>query len=102
MGNGPSPLVPSLLVLAWGLVIFGPTLMENVSLLFQVFECLIPLIVFVLVLLLVVGIFDKLFPSAYLLSAVHQQPGSSSHEADGFGWGSLLLFLLFLVLYNLM
>ncbi|GLT49202.1 hypothetical protein SLA2020_227790 [Shorea laevis] len=102
--NGPSPVVPFLIVGALWLLIFGPSLLaflENVLLLFQATGTLIGLMVFwLLVFLLLASLIFTLFPSFKIscLSSTTQQ--SCSSDGEGFGLGTVILIVLFFVLFN--
>lgn len=113
--RGPSPLVPSLVVGALGLIICRPTLLSLLEILVSLFQvgaetdaranlAFVMLLLFLL--LLVAHFVSSLFPTIVGMSSpitVHQT-GSSEYGADGgfgFGMGTMLLVLLFLVLYHL-
>ena len=112
MGSrGPSPLVPSLMLGALSLVIFGGTRQYVVewvlALMFQsgseeatgvasFMTLLLPISM-----LLIIHLLTKFFPGRNVSSPVNQQSSSSAYDAEGFGLGSLLLVVLFYVLYNL-
>ncbi|KAJ4721391.1 hypothetical protein OWV82_009080 [Melia azedarach] len=81
-GAGPSPFVPSLLVVVLGLVIFGPNTW---------------LVIILLLALLIV----QLLSTFSSISVIHDQSSSLAHDAEGFGFGTLLLILIYFVLYNL-
>lgn len=116
MGSrGPSPLVPSLMVGALGLIICKPTLVSLLEIsvsLFQLgadtegratFAFVMLLLLLVLLALQVVSYF---FPEFGMSSPVTvHQTSSSDQGGDGFGFGfgvgSFLLLVLFLVLYHL-
>lgn len=112
-GKGPSPLVPSLMVGALGLVICWPALLSLLEILVPLFQAGEGIegratVVFVMVVLILVLL------ALHLLSAFFSIPvnGISSYphftyDADGdgdgfgFGLGTFLLLLLFFLLYNL-
>ncbi|XWS58628.1 hypothetical protein CRYUN_Cryun08bG0051100 [Craigia yunnanensis] len=106
--KGPSPLVPSLMVGVLGLVIFGPTLLSILDFVQPLFQAgdsdggsFYVLMVLVLLLLLVlVQLLSTFFPTLGMFSSPSVQQTSSSAFDDEFGLGTLLLVLLFLVLYN--
>lgn len=86
---GPSPIVPSLMVGALGLVIFGPSLACNSWM-------LLPLL-----LLLLINVISSWFPSSgdqYF--GAKQGSSSGSINDDEYGFGSFLLLVLFFILYN--
>ncbi|CAK7341699.1 unnamed protein product [Dovyalis caffra] len=105
--RGPSPIVPSLMVGVLGLLIFGPmisSLAEYVLPLFHVgdedvafnFWMVLPLL-----LLLLIHLISSCFPSrGNRYFGTKQGSSSSSYDADGYGLGSLLLLVIFFVLYN--
>ncbi|OWM64332.1 hypothetical protein CDL15_Pgr014122 [Punica granatum] len=111
-GGGPSPLVPSLVVGTLGLVIFGPTLLSLLEVVPPVllsseeddegrggvgFSLTMALLC--VSLLLIIQLFSWLFPSRGTPLS-YPQYGSGDDHDDGFGLGSLLLLLLFFVLYS--
>lgn len=101
--RGPSPLVPSLMVGVLGLVILGPTLLsilEFVLPLFQAEGFYLVMVIVLLSLLVLVQLLSIFFPAMPLFSSPSLQQTSSSAFDDGFGLGTILLLVLFLVLYN--
>ena len=113
--RGPSSLVPSIMVGALGLLICGPTLLSllgSLVLLFQGggadskgrFTFSFVMVLLTLLLLVLVQWLTVVFPgrphSMYSSSAV-QQTSSSGYDGGGFGLGTLLMVVLFLILYNL-
>ncbi|KAK9191119.1 hypothetical protein WN943_019730 [Citrus x changshan-huyou] len=107
--RGPSPVVPSVMVGVLGFVIFGPTLLsllEYVLLPFQTWEegsGTFMVLLLLLSMLVLVHLLSSSFPTLrFSSSPTFQQSSSSGFDSDGFGFGSLLLILLFLVLYHLM
>ncbi|KAB2018900.1 hypothetical protein ERO13_D08G238000v2 [Gossypium hirsutum] len=107
--EGPSPLVPSLMVGALGWVIFGPSFLSIMDSVLPWAQAGDPdsgnfyvLLGFVLLLLLVlVQLLSKFFPTPRLRVGMFLQTRSSSAGSDdGFGLGTLLFVLMFLVLYN--
>ncbi|KAK7287291.1 hypothetical protein RIF29_00505 [Crotalaria pallida] len=111
MERGPSPLLPSLLVLGLGFVIYWSSLMSIVDMLFSIFQLILEasksFITLVLLLVLFLIGFMHL-PSSFpffgkLSKSINYQVTTTSHDYDGFdfGFGTLLLVLLFIVLINL-
>lgn len=111
--RGPSPLVPSLVVAALGLILCGPTLqtfLESVLSVTRIgtdvegLAAFSVLILLLLLLLLLLHLLSLFLPSLGTPSlSVIQQPNSSGYDADGFGlgFGTFLLVLLFIILYRL-
>ncbi|WOG95657.1 hypothetical protein DCAR_0414984 [Daucus carota subsp. sativus] len=108
MGNrGPSPVVPFLMVGVLSLIIFGPTLLylsefiiplflgDEESGLFSFLMLLLPI-----VLLAIIHLITLCFPTRRY-GAGNVQSLSSGYDSDGFGVGTLLLVVLFFILYNL-
>ncbi|XVE62409.1 hypothetical protein DITRI_Ditri06bG0115900 [Diplodiscus trichospermus] len=106
--KGPSPLVPSLMVGVLGLVIFGPTLLSILDFVMPLFEAgdsdgrsfYVVMVLVLLLLLVLVQLLSTFFPTSPIFSSPSVQQTSSSAFDDGFGLGTILLVLLFLVLYN--
>ncbi|CAL0324387.1 unnamed protein product [Lupinus luteus] len=111
MEKGPSPLLPSLLVLGLGFLICWSSLLSILEILLSIFQLISDkfFIIFVLlILVLIVFVFIYLHSSCPFFGKLskglnHQIISNSSHDYDGFefGIGTLLLVLLFIVLYNL-
>lgn len=103
--RGPSPVVPFLLVGVLGSVVFGPTvlsMMEFFSSLFETGDSESTLVIVLILLLMLVGIhfLSTFFPTlACRPHGCFHQTTSSGFDTEGCGLGSLLLVLLFLVLY---
>ncbi|TYH60143.1 hypothetical protein ES332_D08G273000v1 [Gossypium tomentosum] len=102
--EGPSPLVPSLMVGALGWVIFGPSFLSILDSVLPWAQAGDPdsgnfyvLLGFVLLLLLVlVQLLSKFFPTPRLRVGMFLQTRSSSAGSDdGFGLGTLLFVLMF-------
>lgn len=93
-----------------GLVIFGPTVLsltETVMPLFQVWTdeedgtATFTMLLVPVLLLVLIHFLSKLFPSRRY-GSYGGGSYSSNYDAEGFGLGSLILVVLFLVLYNYM
>ncbi|KAJ4721394.1 Small rna degrading nuclease 3 [Melia azedarach] len=103
--RGPSPLGPSLIVGVLGFLIFGPTLLSIIEYVLTLFRAIVEGSgTFVIVLLLLVHWLSTFFPTLRFSSspAIYRQTSSSGFDSDGFGFGSILLLVLFFVLYNIM
>lgn len=107
--RGPSPLVPSLMVGVLGLVILGPTLLSILEFVLPLFQAgdsdssggfYLVMVIVLLSLLVLVQLLSIFFPAMPLFSSPSLQQTSSSAFDDGFGLGTILLLVLFLVLYN--
>ncbi|KAL1339219.1 hypothetical protein AAHE18_U019000 [Arachis hypogaea] len=120
MEKGPSPLVPSLLVLSLGLIIYWSSVMSILDMLLSLYQfaseveksfmaCILVLLV---LLFYVLMHFPSLFPfigkysssSYYYYYGINRQASmSSSNDYDGFefGFGTFLLVLLFILMYYL-
>ncbi|KAK7386233.1 hypothetical protein VNO78_26299 [Psophocarpus tetragonolobus] len=109
---GPSPLMPSLFLVCLGFLLYWPSLFSILDTLSSSFQwvseveekSLITLILVLLVLLVYVLFYLPLFPFGKSSSyGINHRVGVSNHDYAGFefGLGTLLLFLLFIVLYNL-
>ncbi|EOY10375.1 hypothetical protein QUC31_010042 [Theobroma cacao] len=104
--SGPSPLVPSLMVGVLGLVIFGPTLQSILEFVLPLFEAgdsesdtfYVVMVLVLLLLLVLVQLLSTFFPTLHMFSSPSVQQTSSSAFDDGFGLGTLILVVLFLVL----
>ncbi|XLT71942.1 hypothetical protein HN873_028368, partial [Arachis hypogaea] len=118
MEKGPSPLVPSLLVLSLGLIIYWSSVMSILDMLLSLYQfaseveksfmaCILVLLV---LLFYVLMHFPSLFPfigkysssssSSYYYYGINRQASmSSSNDDDGFefGFGTFLLVLLFIL-----
>ncbi|KAJ7961811.1 hypothetical protein O6P43_017116 [Quillaja saponaria] len=106
MERGPSPILPSLMVMGLGLFICWTTLLSILETLLPLFELATFSMILLLLLLLLLIHLLSLFPTIRMPCFAMIQPGSSYggyHDADGFGFGfgTLLLVVLFLLLYNL-
>lgn len=89
------------MVVALGLVICGPILLDAAFLLLKTRETNFSIIFIIpLLLLLVIHLLSRFFPYATMLSGGERSITSYSHDGDGYGVGSLLLLLLFLIVYN--
>ncbi|GFZ02693.1 hypothetical protein Acr_15g0013010 [Actinidia rufa] len=117
MGSkGPSPLVPLLMVGVLSLVIFGPLMLSITETLLPllppwgeseggitVIRMLVPI-----VLLLLIHYLTVFTPRPNIFSAANWQRESSVYDGDGFGFGfgfgfglgSLLVVVLFFILYH--
>lgn len=107
MSGGPSPLVPFLMVGLFGFLIFGPSLlavMESILQIFQVevFVMLILLLVTLVLFVLLLYVYFSPQSSYSLYLGTQPATGASGLDSDGFGLGSLLLVVLFFVLYGFM
>ncbi|XAR63365.1 hypothetical protein NMG60_11023276 [Bertholletia excelsa] len=106
--RGPSPLVPFLMVGVLSLVVFRPLMLsigETAQSLLQLWEDLQSLITFLvlvllIILLLLIHFFSVFFPRLNIYVSASRRSYSSTHDAEGFALGTLLLLLLFLILYN--
>lgn len=100
----PSPLLPSLMVVGFGLILYWPGLLNIFDSLSTLFSYFILVLLVLLLLLLIHWL--SLFFSIGKSSSYMKQHGTSVSSYDfegfGFGFGSLIFFLLFLVLYNLL
>lgn len=111
MERGPSPLLPSLLVLGLGLLIYWSSLLVILEVLSSFFQSVLEanksFTASILVLLVLLVFVLTHLPSSFLFGklsyGINHQVSISSHDYDGFkfGFGTLLLVLLFVVLYNL-
>ncbi|WCJ27678.1 hypothetical protein M5689_009406 [Euphorbia peplus] len=108
MGNrGPSPVVPFLAVGVLGLIIFGPLLMSLVEFVLPLFQASdeedeAPFSLFMvlpLILLLVVHLMSSVCPKFGSSYSSIQQTHAPSYDSGESGLGTLLLVLLFFVLY---
>jgi len=112
--EGPSPLMPSLILLVLGILIYGSSMLSlfDMSLSFYQMaseaeeKSFTTLVLVLLVLLVFVLIY---FPYSFSLFSkssygTKRYVNVSSHDYDesGFGLGTLLLVLLFILLYNLL
>ncbi|KAK8565011.1 hypothetical protein V6N13_020140 [Hibiscus sabdariffa] len=103
--EGPSPLVPSLMVGVLGLVIVGPTLLSVMEYVMPLFEAGDPesgnfyavMLLVLLLLLILVQLLSTFYPTSPIVYV--QQTGGSAGFDDGFGFGTLLFVLMFLVLF---
>ncbi|BAT96958.1 hypothetical protein VIGAN_09029000 [Vigna angularis var. angularis] len=113
MERGPSPLMPSLFLLCLGFLIYWPSLFPFIDTLSSSFQwvseveekSVTTLILVFLVLLVYVFIH---LPSSFPFGnssnyAVNHHASISNRDIGGFefGLGTLLFFLLFILLYNL-
>ncbi|XVF42717.1 hypothetical protein PTKIN_Ptkin01aG0386600 [Pterospermum kingtungense] len=108
--RGPSPLVPFLMVGVLGLVILGPTLLSILNFVLPLFQAGdsdsgsydLAMVLVLVSLLVLVQQLSMFFPILPLLSppSLQQTSGSAFYDDDGFGLGTLLLVVLFFVLYN--
>ncbi|OAY44507.1 hypothetical protein MANES_08G156100v8 [Manihot esculenta] len=106
MGNrGPSPVVPSLMVGILGLIVFGPMLMEYVVPLFEAGEdegaSFSFIMVLPLLLLVILHLISTLCPRLGMCCSTRQRSSSYGHDSEGYGLGTLLLLVLFFVLYSI-
>ncbi|KAK7382762.1 hypothetical protein VNO80_01821 [Phaseolus coccineus] len=110
MERGPSPLMPSLFLLCLGFLIYWPSffpIVDTLSSSFQwvseVEEKSVTTLILVLLVLLVY-VFIHL-PSSFPFgnSSNYAHASISNHDIVGFefGFGTMLFFLLFILLYNL-
>ncbi|KAM1048835.1 hypothetical protein ACFX13_028569 [Malus domestica] len=110
--RGPSPLVPSLLVGALGLIVCRPTIISLLEISVSVFQVgaeterrttFAFVMLLLLLVLLVVHVLASFFPSFEMSSPEVRHTSTSEHGGDGlgFGVGSFLLLVLFLVLFHL-
>ncbi|CAK9144804.1 unnamed protein product [Ilex paraguariensis] len=103
--GGPSPLVPCLVVAVLSLVVFGETIQYVADWVTQLFEMAaedFTMLLLPLLILLLIHFLNKFFPTLNVFSAANQQSSSSGHDAEGLGFGSLLLFLAFIFLCNVL
>lgn len=86
---GPSPLVPSVIMIILGMVIIGP----NISL-------VIALLLLILLLVQLFSTFSSTSPARPppFSPAVNDQSSSSGHDAEGFSLGAFLVIVLYLFL----
>ena len=104
--RGPSSLVPTLVVGVLGLI-FGPTLLSILESVLSLFEegdpdsgsFYVVMLLVLLLLLVLVKLLSTFCPTLRMFSSPRHQTSSSAFD-DGFGLGTLLLVVLFLVLYN--
>ncbi|KAE9611141.1 hypothetical protein Lalb_Chr07g0194531 [Lupinus albus] len=111
MERGPSPLLPSLLVIGFGFLICWSTLFSILEMLLSIFQLIFDksfIIFILLILVLIVFVLIYLHSSCPFFGKLskglnHQVISNSNHDYDGFefGIGTLLLVFLFIVLYNL-
>ncbi|KAJ0087168.1 hypothetical protein Patl1_08045 [Pistacia atlantica] len=103
--RGPSPLVPSLMVVVLGSVIFGPRLLSMMEFFSPLFEAgdsegTLVIVLLLLLMLLLIHFLSTFLPTLRFPSRPgFHQTSSSGFDTDGFGLGSLLLVVLFFVLY---
>ncbi|KAL2319341.1 hypothetical protein Fmac_028310 [Flemingia macrophylla] len=111
MERGPSPLMPSLFLLCLGFLIYWPSLFSILDTSLSSFQwvsevddkSIVTLVLVLLVLLVYAFIYlPSSFPYGKSSYGINRH-SNSSHDYVGFefGLGTLLLFLLFLLLYNL-
>lgn len=112
MERGPSPLMPSLFLLCLGFLLYFPSLFSILDTLLSSFQwvseidekSLTTLILVLLVLLVYAFMYlPSSFPFGKSSYGTNRHVNISSHDYVGFefGLGTLLLFLLFILLYNL-
>lgn len=112
MERGPSPLIPSLFLLCLGFLIYWPslfsildTLLTSLQWISEVDEKSVATLILVLLVLLVYAFIHlpSSFPFSKSSYGINRHVSISSHDYAGFefGLGTLLLFLLFILLYNL-
>ncbi|KAG5042894.1 hypothetical protein AAZX31_03G083800 [Glycine max] len=112
MERGPSPLMPSLFLLCLGFLIYWPslfsildTLLTSLQWISEVDEKSVATLILVLLVLLVYAFIHlpSSFPFSKSSYGINRHVSISSHDYAGFefGLGTLLLFLLFILLYNL-
>uniref|UniRef100_A0A7N0ZZT9 Uncharacterized protein n=1 Tax=Kalanchoe fedtschenkoi TaxID=63787 RepID=A0A7N0ZZT9_KALFE len=106
--RGPAPWVPLLTVGGLGLIICGPTLYSIVMFLLPLFcgdgeesgiFSALKLLILALLLLLI-HILAVFFPN--LCSSYSASLGSPGSDYGGFGVGSVIMVVLFFILYNLL
>ncbi|KAL5767720.1 hypothetical protein ACOSP7_014316 [Xanthoceras sorbifolium] len=106
--RGPSPLVPFVIVGVLGFTIFGPTLLAMVESVLQIFQAdlfFVMVLLLLSMLIMFIQLLSIFFPSFSFSSSPgngNQQTSSSGFDSDGFGLGSLLMVVLFFVLYGVM
>lgn len=107
--RGPSPLVPSLMVGVLSLIIFGPSLLYLSEYILPLFQggdeegglvASFAILILPIILLVLIHLLTICFPVRNN-RAGNLQIGSSGYD-DGFGLGTLLLVVLFFILYNVM
>lgn len=107
--RGPSPLVPSLMVGVLSLIIFGPSLLYLSEYIIPLFQggdeegglvASFAILILPIILLVLIHLLTICFPVRNN-RAGNLQIGSSGYD-DGFGLGTLLLVVLFFILYNVM
>ncbi|WVZ17094.1 hypothetical protein V8G54_010076 [Vigna mungo] len=110
MERGPSPLMPSLFLLCLGFLIYWPSLFPFIDTLSSSFQwvseveekSVTTLILVLLVLLVYLFIHLPSFPFGNSSNyGVNHHASISNHGGFEFGLGTLLFFLLFILLYNL-
>ncbi|KAK7286708.1 hypothetical protein RJT34_21902 [Clitoria ternatea] len=106
MERGPSPLMPSVILLCLGFLLYWPNLFSVLDMLLSSFQWVsevdeksVATLILVLLVLLVYALIH--FPSSYPFFG-KSYAGISGHDGFEFGLGTLLLVLLFLLLYNLL
>jgi len=112
MERGPSPLMPSIFLLCLGFLIYWPSLFPFIDTLSSSFQWISEVeeksvtTLILVFLVLLVYMFIHLPSFSFVNSSnygVNRHGSISNHDISGFefGLGTLLFFLLFILLYNL-
>ena len=108
--RGPSPLIPSLMVMGFVVLIYWSTLMDMLDTMLTLFSRLIVvlLVIFLFLLIHYLSVYFSIGKSSSSCSFnnLFMQRSVSSYDHDGagfgLGFGYFLFFLLFILLYNLL
>lgn len=109
--EGPSPLVPSIFLVVLGMLIYGSNLLSIFDVPLSFFQMVSEaeeksLTTLILVILVVLVFMLIYLPSSFPFFGGNKSPFVNSNPSHGydeleFGFGTLLLVLLFILLYNI-